>query len=299
MLRSQAKPSRNSSLAVAAALSCMAIVVFGLSHSLPALCESNVSLLKQAITEYRTGDYTSSAGHFYAVLTTEFNNPQIHYYMASCYAHMKDTESAVREFRIAYALAPQTQVGYFASKALKIYGVNRTEGAPLKTLMEDSLRANPKAAPDPSCAAAPAPPPIVGPPSVSDQSISLIKSQLEKEKSSKLEQSHRMADQIANQRDDRMDKLVTAAGGNLSADPKQRERDILSLPDDVKSLLNKLKQEYDGRTNSQLGLGKQQSEMLEQSAANLQDLIERHHSVDAAGSNLYVRNYKTKTESTK
>jgi tetratricopeptide (TPR) repeat protein len=273
-----------------------------------AYAEATNSLLTQAIAEYKAGDYSNSAGHFYAVLTTEFNNPRIHYYMASCYAHLNDTESAVREFRIAYALAPQTDVGYFATKALKYYGVGRKDTS-LKSLMEDSLRSNPKvpgdsgastalapgAAPPPIPPAAglPAAPAVVAQPSTADQSISLIKAQLEREKSVKLGETQHMNDQLSSQRDERMDRVVSAIGGRLSADPKQRERDMLTLPDDVRSLLDTLKRDYDGRATRQTGEGRQKADALEESANNLKDLIEKDQMIDAAGSNLYVRNYKT------
>lgn len=290
-----------------------------------AYAESAKDLVKQAVTEYRAGDYSNSAGHFYALLTTDFNNPRIHYYLASCYAHMNDTESAVREFRIAYALAPQTDVGYFASKALKYYGVNSKDSS-LKTLMDDSLRSSPKGPTDagagttapglaptgptgPTGAGAgagtgaaapftfpppPAAPSVLAPPSTADQSISLIKSQLEKAKSVKLGESQHLADQLSSQRDERMDRAVSTIGGRLSSDPKQREREILMMPDDVRSLLEMLRRDYDGKSNRQLGEQRRQSDALEESANNLKDLIEKDQSIEAAGSNLYVRNYKKK-----
>ena len=253
--------------------------------------ETDQDLLKAALIEYRSGDYSHAAGHFYAALPTEFSNPSVHYYMASCYVHLKDLESAVREFRIAYALSPNSEVGAYASSALK-------NCAPLT---DHSIDANAKPTTNQPTSASPSANDshrqgknLVAPLKnlhTSDQSIALIHSQAEHEKSSCREQSEKFAEEIRRQRDDRITKAVIATGVILSTDLRERDRQLAALPDDQKMTLNSLKSEYDCRRDNQIAAGRSQAQKIAEVAENLQSLIEIH-SIQAAGSNLYVRNYK-------
>ena len=273
--------------------------VLALALSINAACfaETNLEMMKKGVAEYKAGDYSNSAGHFYAALTTEFNNPSLHYYMASCYVHLKDPESAVREFRIAYALAPNSDVGAYATTALKYYGLT-TDGAANAKAKAAAKQLLSTGAPfkDPSHTDKNASALLPGKSLTDDNSINLIHSQAERAKNSRREQSEKLADEIKHQGDDRITKAVNATGSTLSSDPKERESQILALPDDVKTMLNKLKSEYDSKQESQIVEGQTKVQKLDEAADNLQSLIEKHHSVQAAGSNLYVRNYKKKPE---
>lgn len=80
--------------------------------------------LKQGMQEYNEGNYADAAGHLGAALSSDFNNAVLHYFLGSCYVHMKQKEAAIREFRIAYALDPDKEVGRFAKQALVGYGVD-------------------------------------------------------------------------------------------------------------------------------------------------------------------------------
>ncbi len=80
--------------------------------------------LLQGIQDYRDGDFATAAGNLGAAMPTEFNNPMLHYYMGNCCVHLKQMETAVREFRIAYALDPTGQVGKFAKQALDYLDVD-------------------------------------------------------------------------------------------------------------------------------------------------------------------------------
>lgn len=80
--------------------------------------------LLQGIQDYHDGDFNAAAGNLGAAMSTEFNNPTLHYYMGNCCVHLKQMESAVREFRIAYALDPTGQVGKFAKQALDYLDVD-------------------------------------------------------------------------------------------------------------------------------------------------------------------------------
>jgi hypothetical protein len=81
------------------------------------------ALVKQGIKDFNAGDYENAVGHLGAALSTDFNDARLHYYLGSSYVHLKQSESATREFRIAYALEPTTEVGKFAHKALVALGV--------------------------------------------------------------------------------------------------------------------------------------------------------------------------------
>ncbi len=91
-----------------------------------ALADSN--FLKQGIADFNSGNYTDASGHFGAALSTDFNNSVLHYYLGNCYVHMKQREAAIREFRIAYALDPDKDVGKYAKQALA--GLNADGPAP-------------------------------------------------------------------------------------------------------------------------------------------------------------------------
>jgi tetratricopeptide (TPR) repeat protein len=80
--------------------------------------------LLQGIQDYRNGDFNAAAGNLGAAMSTDFNNAMLHYYMGNCCVHLKQMESAVREFRIAYALDPTGQVGKFAKQALDYLDVD-------------------------------------------------------------------------------------------------------------------------------------------------------------------------------
>ncbi len=80
--------------------------------------------LLQGIQDYRDGDFNAAAGNLGAAMSTDFNNATLHYYMGNCCVHLKQMESAVREFRIAFALDPTGQVGRFAKQALDYLDVD-------------------------------------------------------------------------------------------------------------------------------------------------------------------------------
>jgi tetratricopeptide (TPR) repeat protein len=96
--------------------------LFAASGLAPALAVNK--FLLQGVQDYRNGDFAAAAGNLGAAMPTEFNNPTLHYYMGNCCVHLKQMESAVREFRIAYALDPTGQVGKFAKQALDYLDVD-------------------------------------------------------------------------------------------------------------------------------------------------------------------------------
>lgn len=97
-------------------LAAMFVIAASLSMSSGALADSN--FLKQGIADFNAGNYTDASGHLGAALSTDFNNSVLHYYLGNCYVHMKQRDAAIREFRIAYALDPDKDVGKYAKQAL-------------------------------------------------------------------------------------------------------------------------------------------------------------------------------------
>jgi tetratricopeptide (TPR) repeat protein len=104
------------------------LLILGLSSLSPS-AYADPAFLKQGIAEFNAGNYSDASGHFGAALSTDFNNSVLHYYLGNCYVHMKQREAAIREFRIAYALDPEKDVGRYAKQALA--GLNAdAPGAP-------------------------------------------------------------------------------------------------------------------------------------------------------------------------
>jgi len=89
-------------------------------------------LLKQGIAEYNSGDFGNAAGHLGAALSTDFNNPVLHYYLGNTYVRLKQRDGAIREFRIAYALQPDAKVGQYSKDALALLGASAVEGQALQ-----------------------------------------------------------------------------------------------------------------------------------------------------------------------
>ncbi len=103
-------------------------LVIALSSSLCQSALADQNFLKQGIADFNAGNYTDASGHFGAALSTDFNNSVLHYYLGNCYVHMKQRDAAIREFRIAYALDPDKDVGKYAKQAL--VGLNADGPAP-------------------------------------------------------------------------------------------------------------------------------------------------------------------------
>ncbi len=114
--------------------------------SLPPNALADTNFLKQGIAEFNAGNYTDASGHLGAALSTDFNNSVLHYYLGNCYVHMKQREAAIREFRIAYALDPDKDVGKYAKQALA--GLNVDGPAPTATSPNPNADAAAKAAVD-------------------------------------------------------------------------------------------------------------------------------------------------------
>lgn len=90
----------------------------------PQVEEPKDSLLSKAIRQYRCRQFGNAANDLGAALPSEFNNPLLHYYYANCMVHLRHKESAIREYRIAYALQPSGTIGEYCKLCLDRFGID-------------------------------------------------------------------------------------------------------------------------------------------------------------------------------
>lgn len=250
----------------------------------PAVTEHNP--LKEGIAAYNAGNYKKAATALGAALNSDFNNPVLHYYMANSLLHMKQTEAAIREFRIAYALDPHKEVGKYSKEALSILGVEDAP-KPMCVVPETNRR---------MIALPPEPPPrdlLV------DQAMRQLRNQADTNShmQSKLNESiaadeaKRQKDYLAKAQQDLKDsyKVYWGRRGHVRQ---------LPVPTDAQSTLNGLKDLYARQHQSRVEDGRRQVEELQKSARNLEELLNEkpgHHGgthLVPAGTNLYIRNYQ-------
>jgi len=90
----------------------------------PQVSQPKENLLSRAIALYRCRQFANAANDLGAALPSEFNNPLLHYYYANCMVHLRHKESAIREYRIAYALQPSGTVGEYCRLCLDRFGID-------------------------------------------------------------------------------------------------------------------------------------------------------------------------------
>lgn len=269
--------------------------------------------MKQGMADYAAGNYGDAAGHFGGALSTDFNNATLHYYLGSCYAHMKQKEAAVREFRIAYALEPEKEVGHFAKQALELYGFEPGGPAEKKAQVEPGAFAPGGTVPAggsvlPGFGVPTATPGAIGAPGiVSGQSSSTT--EMPKPKTMLEKQAEELANLRAEQ--GRISSAEAAKQGDQFI--QQRTRDLLDanryvtrrgrviqptqLTGDYSKSIDSLKRLYDSQKSSYAENGAQQSREIQSTANSLKELMnEEQHAgkmhLSPSGTNLYVRSYE-------
>ncbi|HIA53015.1 MAG TPA: hypothetical protein EYN91_13165 [Candidatus Melainabacteria bacterium] len=88
------------------------------------LGEPKENKLSSGIALYRCRQFANAANDLGAALPSEFNNPLLHYYYANCMVHLRHKESAIREYRIAYALQPTGTIGDYCRLCLDRFGID-------------------------------------------------------------------------------------------------------------------------------------------------------------------------------
>lgn len=226
-------------------------------------------LLTQGIQDYKSGDFEAAAGHLGSALSAEFSNPVLHYYLGNTYVRLNRKESAIKEFRIAYALDPEKQVGKLAKQALSYLGAE-TEAPTSKA-----------APPEPK---APEPPkdPLL------EHAKNSLKEQAETAKNlvrsrseqAALESQKRNLQALEKAQKELLDSMKTKGA---APDPKQLEA--------LKQLLDSQKAPNVDRFNPR-------AQEIDRSASNLSELLEGKNSktgpkLSPIGTNLYIRNYQS------
>ncbi len=79
-------------------------------------------LLTKAISEYNRGNYPNAIGLFGQAESTEFNNPILHYYLANALAKTNQKADAIKEYKVALAMAPQGQMAAYCRQGLVALG---------------------------------------------------------------------------------------------------------------------------------------------------------------------------------
>jgi tetratricopeptide (TPR) repeat protein len=223
--------------------------------------------LKQGIEDYNAGDYQSAISHFGAALASDFNNAVLHYYMASSFVHMKLKDDAIREFRIAYALQPDAEVGKFSKQALGYLGVETDSPKPDKP--------------------APPPPHIVTP---EERTASALQMQADQLKAVRTGLGQQFANDIARRGDD----TVRRTGNDILNNLPYRRYGTPQMPADAQRQLDLLRGMFNTQKANALRNGQVEAEAIQRSAENLQYLLNQKsgHHLDPVGTNLYIRNYK-------
>ena len=83
-----------------------------------AFAEADNENVQKGIRAFHASDYKKAVSYLGMALSSEFNNPKVHYYLANSYVELGRNEAAIREFRIAHALSPESEIGKFSQKAL-------------------------------------------------------------------------------------------------------------------------------------------------------------------------------------
>jgi hypothetical protein len=79
--------------------------------------------MTKGVQDYKTGHYADAAKNLSAAVKSDFNDPILHYYLGSSYVRLQQKDAAIREFRIAFALQPDEEVGRLSKQALALLGV--------------------------------------------------------------------------------------------------------------------------------------------------------------------------------
>lgn len=233
-------------------------------------------LLKQGIEEYNAGDYANAVGHFGQALSQEFGNPVMHYYMGNAYVHLKERDSAIREFRIAFALDPKSKVGELAKKAL--------------SYMKVDDEASSKPPEKPKTAPLPKPPTDI----VLERTTSSLQEQADRIKNQHTREGHQRAEDVARTGQNIVQRTRGEIDDNLTYYRRGRAYK-LPMPSDASSLLDRLQKMYGSQQATQINEGLKKAEDIQNSAENLNALLRdkrSSHKLVPAGTNLYIRNYQ-------
>jgi len=232
--------------------------------------------MRLGVSEFNSGAYSDALGHLQAALATDFQNAKLHYYLASTFIHLNSKEAGIREYRIAYALDPDKEVGKLSKQALVLLGAD--ESKPKETAKPQDKK----------------------PPSdpVLDKLTATLQQQAEQARS--LDRNNgEIAGEIGRRNNDMLGRAKSDMLKDLSY--YRRGRLIqLPLPDDAIKQLDSLKRMYDAQKNSYMDGSARHSDEIQKSADNLSGLLNSKGKPGSPklvpeGTNLYIRNYKNES----
>lgn len=105
-------------------LSIKLMLLCTMTLSLIPACQAEENSLQEGMSSYKKHDWSEALSHLGTALPNEFNNANLHYHMANCLVHMRQKESAIREYRIAYALDPHGRIGNYSKMCLHLFGID-------------------------------------------------------------------------------------------------------------------------------------------------------------------------------
>jgi hypothetical protein len=297
-----------------------ALAVSFLAFGAPALASEDMKL---GVAEYNAGDYKSAAGHLGLALPTDFNNAVLHYYLANTYVHLNIRDGAVREFRIAYALEPDKEVGRLSKLALKYMGISTDDKSSdeaasakggtgkLDNGKLDSGKLDSGKSPNGNGGAKSGESRgkeaggkgestqksdgVTGMYPRADKSAELMRQKSEQEKAFRQKLSSELAGETARRGEQVFDR--TRSDINDSLTYWRRGRQItLPMPQDSIQQLEQLRRFYEGQKSAHIEEGAHQAMEIQKTADNLDALLHEKNSKTTPklvpeGTNLYVRTY--------
>jgi tetratricopeptide (TPR) repeat protein len=246
-------------------------------------------IMTQGIREYTAGDYANAAGHLGAALSTDYNNAKLHYYLASAYSHLNQRDDAVREYRIAYALQPDGEVGGYAKQALATLGASTTEkktddpppGAASTAGSANGANKNAPGQYDPYM----------------DRAMSSLQQQADKEKSLRTDSGQTAANSAERAGKDALQRSQNDAADAYRRFSRSGHPYPVTLPPDVTRQLDSMKHMYDTQKSNYLNSAQQEAQEIQKTSENLQSLLNDkpkpgESKLVPQGTNLFIRNYE-------
>jgi hypothetical protein len=222
--------------------------------------------MTEGVEAFKEGDYKLAESRLGCAQAAEFSNPVFHYYLANTYIKLNKKDLAIQEYRIAFALAPEKEVGKLSKQALISLGLESEEKKAAKADL----------------------PKVKEPPKdlVLENAKNSLQAQAESAKNSSRSKGERDAMEAARIQSDALAKAQ-----------KELEESIAKGKGSKESLkqLQQLKQYYDSQRTS-IEKSNTRAQEIQKSADNLQTLLDEKKPIGTRklsplGTNLYVRNY--------
>ncbi len=233
----------------------------------PAMAESKE--MTEGVIDFKNGDYKSAENNFGLARQAEFSNPKFHYYLANTYIHVNKKDLAIQEFRIAFALAPDQEVGKLSKQALGYLGVD-SEAAVKPPKTETKAPVVPLTPKDKAI----------------ESARNTFKAQVEQAKNGVRSQREREALEMARIQSEALAKTQKELEDRIAKGKGNKE----SL-----KMLEQMKKELENQRTS-LERGNSHAQEIQKSADNLQTLLDEKKTIGSpklspVGTNLYIRNY--------